>query len=90
MENGPKLTLRTAPEPGKTGKFGFKYVALMSKRLILEISTGNILRVVAKMPHRRDLVSGPESPSIEIFYGLMRSELQCNPEENSPVGKIRT
>ena len=35
MENGPKLTLRTAPEPGKMGKLGFKCVALMSKRLIL-------------------------------------------------------
>ena len=35
METGPKFTLRTAPEPGKTGKFGFNYVALMSKRLML-------------------------------------------------------
>ena len=29
------LTLRTAPEPGKTNESGFKYVVLVSKRLML-------------------------------------------------------
>ena len=33
------MTLRTAPEPGKTGKFGFKYVAMMSNHLKLGKST---------------------------------------------------
>ena len=63
MENGPKFTLRTDPEPGKTGKFGFKYVALMSKRLIMAMDANReraprkVQGLVMACDRSRDLVA---------------------------------